>query len=81
MGLKFTTPVKHGSRQFEIRVYENEGDYFVAGYEKGEQKTAGYTVKMEVGFDFHAYHGSWAHDHLVAAVTDDINNGRIAPGE
>ena len=79
MNLKCTIPANHGSRQFDIRVYENGGDYFVAGYEKETQKTAGYTVKMEAAFDFHTYHGSWAHDHLVAAVKDDINSGRIAP--
>jgi beta-phosphoglucomutase-like phosphatase (HAD superfamily) len=25
------------------------------------------------------YHGTWAHDHLVAAVKDDIIQGHVAP--
>jgi hypothetical protein len=79
MKLTITVPVSHQGRNFEIRVYEKDGDYFVAAYEGGVQKTAGYTVDMEVGFDFRTYQGSWAHDHLVDAVKDDIINGRVAP--
>jgi hypothetical protein len=79
MNLISSVQVAHSGRTFEIRVYEDCGDYFVAGYEKEEQKTAGYIVKMEVGFDFRTYHGTWAHDHLVNAVNDDIRSGRVAP--
>ncbi len=42
-------------------------------------KPEGPQIEMAIDFDFRHYHGEWAHDHLVAAVKDDIVRGRVAP--
>jgi hypothetical protein len=70
--------VSANGKNYEIRVYSNGADYRVAGYSGGRQVTVSYGVTMATDFDFRAYHGEWAHDHLVAAVKDDITQGRVA---
>ncbi len=79
MQLIRTIPVSHNGKHYEIRVFSDEADYRVAGYNNGRQVTAGYGVEMVTDFDFRQYHGTWAHDHLVAAVKNDIMQAHVAP--
>lgn len=79
MQLIRTVSVTINTTNYEIRVFSDGADYRVAGYRDGRQVTAGYGVTMATDFDFRTYHGEWAHDHLVAAVNDDITEGRVAP--
>ena len=79
MQLIHTIPVSANGKHYEIRVFADDADYSVAGYHNDRQVTAGYGVKMVTDFDFHQYHGTWAHDHLVTAVKEDIMRGHVAP--
>ncbi len=63
---------------YEIRLHGDENGYFAAGYRGGKQLTVGYMVSFPTDYDFHTYTGTWAHDHLVTAVRDDIDAGRVA---
>jgi len=79
MQLIQTIPVSANGKHYEIRVFSEGADYRVAGYLNDRQITAGYRVEMATDFDFHQYHGTWAHDHLVTAVKEDIMGGHVAP--
>jgi len=78
------TPIKTishtaANNAYDIKVFsDGNGGYVVAGYIGNRQVTAGYSVTMNVDYDFHTYHGTWAHDHLINAVKDDLDEGRVA---
>ena len=78
MKLIKTIPFPHKDKSYEIRVFSDGADYRAAGYRDDRQATPCYGVTMETDFDFHQYHGEWAHDHLISAVKDDIEHGRVA---
>ncbi len=64
---------------FQIKVFsDGNGEHSVAGYLNNRQVTAGYSVNMTTNYDFHTYHGTWAHDHLIKAIASDLDEGRVA---
>jgi hypothetical protein len=70
-------PFTSADKAYEIRIYQTDNGFSVAGFLGDSKVTASYHVTMVDDFDFRIYHGEWAHDHLVAAVRDDIVNGRL----